>query len=218
MTNQPITDDSPASALFPEFDTLYDLIANEAQGLTDAQLDWTSDEYAWAEWSVRNQFSHMASLLYRWLVLRCGDTLFPDGDHGVEDVQSIADSPSDRRLDDDKYWEMPVILEMLDGGIKLARRVLSERSVGFLRSHSISSEMSPYWDLMLRAHPSGISISEDRTMRIMDFEAMIRHIYFEETTHLYNIQRLKRAQDIPTVSQVPRVGYWAIEGWDTSEA
>lgn len=218
MTNQPITDDSPASTLFPEFDTLYDLIANEVQGLTDAQLDWTSDDYAWAEWSIRNQLSHMASLTYRWLILRCGDALFPDGNHGAEDVQSIANSPSDRRLDDSKYWEMPVILEMLDGGIRLAQRVLSERSVEFMWSHSVTSEASASWDMMLRAHPEGITISEDKTMRIMRYDAMIRHIYFEETTHLFNIQRLKRAQGLPTVSEVPRVGYWAVEGWDVSEA
>ena len=218
MTNKPITEDSPASALFPEFDTLYGLIAGESQELTDAQLDWTSEEYEWAGWSIRNQLSHMASLTYRWLILRCGDTLFPDGDHGVEDIQSIADSPSDRRLDDDKYWELPVILDMLSEGIHLARRVLSERSVGFMRSHSVTSEASASWDLMLQAHPDGISVSEDGTKRIMRFDAMIRHIYFEETTHLFNIQRLKRAQGIPTVSEVPRVGYWAVDGWDRSEA
>ncbi len=218
MTNQPITDDSPASALFPEFDTLYDLIASEAEGLTNEQLDWTSEDFAWAEWSIRNQLSHMASLLYRWLILRCGDTLFPDGDHRIADIQSIADSPSDRRLDDDKYWELPDILETLSGGIHLARRALSERSVGFMHTHSIASEMSSSWDLMLQAHPDGISVSEDGTKRIMRFDAMIRHLYFEETTHLFNIQRLKRAQGVPTVSEVPRVGYWAVEGWDRSEA
>ena len=218
MTDQRITDDSPASALFPEFDTLYDLIANEVQGLTDDQLDWTSDKYAWAEWSIRNQLSHMASLTYRWLILRCGDNLFPDSDHGIEDVQSIADSPSDRRLDDDKYWELPVILDMLGGGIRLAQQVLSERTVGFMYSHSVTSEASASWDLMLQAHPEGITHSEDKTMRIMRYDAMIRHIYFEETTHLFNIQRLKRALGLPTVSDVPKVGYWAVEGWDVSEA
>ncbi len=220
MTNEPIpiTDDSPASALFPEFDALYELIAAEARGLTDAQLDWTSEDFAWAEWSIRNQVSHMASLLYRWLILRCGDTLFPDGDHGIADVRGIADSASDRRLDDSRYRELSVILDMLEGGIRLAQRVLSERSVGFMRSHSVVSEMSASWDMMLKAHPSGISVSEDETKRIMDFEAMVRHMYFEEVTHLFNIQRLKRAQGIPTVSEVPRVGYWTVEGWDISEA
>ena len=72
MTNQAITDESPGSALFPEFDTLYELIANEVEGLTDEQLDWTSEDYGWAEWSIRVQLSHMASLIYRWLILRWG--------------------------------------------------------------------------------------------------------------------------------------------------
>ena len=219
MTQQHVTDDSPASVLFPEFDSLYDLIADEIHGLTDAQLDWTSDEYAWAEWSIRNQLSHMASLTYRWLLLRCGDNLFPDSDHGIEDVQSIANSPSDRRLDDEKYWELPVILKMLDGGIRLAQKVLSERTVGvyavalgYIRGQRLLGSDAP-----------GTSLKESHTpktgpMRIMRYDAMIRHIYFEETTHLFNIQRLKRAQGLSTVSDVPKVGYWAVEGWDVSEA
>ena len=44
----------------------------------------------------------------------------------------------------------------------------------------------------------------------MTLEATIRHVYFEETTHLYNIQRLKRAQGLPTVVDIPRVGYWVL--------
>jgi hypothetical protein len=51
----------------------------------------------------------------------------------------------------------------------------------------------------------------------MTIEAILRHIYFEETTHLYNIQRLKRAQGLCTTVAVPRVGYWALDGWDRSE-
>ena len=152
MTNQPITDDSPGSALFPEFRTLYDLIAREVEGLTDEQLDWTSGDYEWAEWSIRMQVSHMASLIYRWVALRWGDQLFPDGDHGVDDVQGIAASPYDRRMDDTKYYDLPVILEKLDEGIQLALRVLGERNVGFLRSHSVTVDNSPQWTLMLKAH------------------------------------------------------------------
>ena len=43
-------------------------------------------------------------------------------------------------------------------------------------------------------------------------------MYFEEVTHLYNIQRLKRAQGLQAVVEVPKAGYWVLEGWDTSEA
>ena len=57
-----------------------------------------------------------------------GDRLFPDGDHGVDDVQGIAASPYDRRMDDTKYYDLPVILEKLSEGIRLAQRVLDERN------------------------------------------------------------------------------------------
>ncbi len=51
-----------------------------------------------------------------------------------------------------------------------------------------------------------------------DHQTHLRHIYFEEITHLFNIQRLKRAQGLPTSTELPRVGYWALDGWDVSEA
>ena len=218
MTDKHITDDSPGSALFPEFRTLYDLIAREVEGLTDGQLDWTSGDYEWAEWSIRMQVSHMASLIYRWLILRWGDRLFPDGDHGVDDVQGIAASPYDRRMDDTKYYDLPVLLQKLDEGIQLAQRVLNERSIGFLRSNTVTVDSGAHWTLMLKAHPTGVTPSPDGSQRNMQLEATMRHIYFEEVTHLFNIERLKRAQGLQTVSDIPEVGYWTLDGWDRSEA
>ena len=218
MIHQAITDDSPGSALFPEFDTLYELIANEVEGLTDEQLDWTSKEYGWAEWSIRVQLSHMASLIYRWLILRWGDVTFPNDDHGVEDVNGLAASPYDRRMDDTKYYELPVILTKLREGIDLARRVLAERSVGFLRSHTITVTLDGGWATMIHAHPTAVTATDQANTVTMQFEGSIRHIYFEEITHLFNIQRLKRAQGLSTVSDLPRVGYWTLDGWDVSEA
>ena len=102
--------------------------------------------------------------------------------------------------------------------INLARRVLSERNVGFLRAQSVIQDQSPQWELMNKAHPTGITLTDDPGKATMLLEATMRHIYFEEVTHLFNIQRLKRAQGLSTVSDLPRVGYWAIDGWDTSEA
>ena len=218
MTNQPITDESPGSALFPEYDALYELIANEVEGLTDEQLDWTSDDYGWAEWSIRVQLSHMASLIYRWLILRWGDVTFPDGEHEVEDVDGLAASPFDRRMDETKYYDLPVILSKLQEGIDLTRRVLSVRNVGFLRAHSVTVTLNESWGLMIKAHPTAVTPTEDPSTVNMQMEGSIRHVYFEEITHLFNIQRLKRAQGLSTVSNLPRVGYWALDGWDISEA
>ncbi len=218
MTSQPVSDDLPGTVLFPEYATLYDLIDAEVRDLTDEQLDFRSDEWDWADWSIRIQLSHMASLIPRWLVLRLGDTLFPDGDHGVDDVSAIANSDFDRRMDDNKYHDLSVILGKLKEFIVLAERVLAERNVGFLRTHSVIQQQNLQWQLMNKAHPIGVTLTDDPTNAVMLYEAVMRHIYFEETTHLFNIQRIKRAQGLPTVSDVPKIGYRAIDGWDTSEA
>ncbi len=218
MTQSPATEDSPGSALFPEYESLYELIAAEVTGLTDEQLDFESDRWGWSEWSIRRQLSHMASLLYRWMLVRWGETLFPDGGHGVDDVTGVAASDFDRRMEETRYWELPAILNELHSGIDLARRVMSERSVGFLRSHEIPHQRSPQWVLMHKAHPTGITPAADSEDGSINLEATLRHMYFEETTHLYNIQRLKRAQGLQATVEVPKVGYWVLEGWDRSEA
>ena len=217
MAEQSIADSSPGSVLFPEYETLYDLIDSEVQGLSDQELDFVSDRWGWSEWSIRHQLSHMASLIYRWMLIRWGDTLFPDGDHGVEDIKGLAQSDFDRRMDENRYWTLPAIMEQLQGGIDLARRVLADRNVGFLRGHTYAMDMSPQWDLMLKAHPTGFSVTHEPDKEIMTLEASMRHIYFEETTHLYNIQRLKRAQGLQANVDLPKVGYWVVDGWDRSE-
>ena len=159
----------------------------------------------------------MASLIYGWMVVRLGQTLFPDGDHGIEDIQNLTASGFDRRLDDQRYRDLPVILHALQDGIALIQRVLAQRSVGFLRSHTNERTMGDHWRLMHQAHPGGLTFDVESSKAVMTIEATLRHIYFEETTHLYNIQRLKRAQGLPTVVKVPRVGYWVLDGWDRSE-
>lgn len=217
MTFQSISEHSPGADLFPEYATLYELISAEVRDLTDDQLDFRSDQWEWADWSIRVQLSHMASLIFGWLILRWGDTLFPDNGHGVDDVNGIA-NPGFGGMDDNKYHDLPVILKKLAEGIELAQRVLGERNVGFLRSHSVIQPRSPQWVFMIKAHPTGISPADNPNERVMLLEASMRHIYFEEITHLFNIQRLKRAQSLPTVSELPRVGYWTIDGWDISEA
>jgi len=217
MAEQSIADSSPGSVLFPEYETLYDLIASEVQGLSDEELDFTSERWEWSGWSIRRQLSHMASLIYRWLLIRWGDTLFPDGGHGVQDIQGLAQSDFDRRMDENQYWDLPVIMEQLRGGISLARRVLAERDIGFLKSHTYTMDMSPQWGLMLKAHSTGFTVTREPDKEIMTLEASMRHIYFEEITHLYNIQRLKRAQSLIAAVDLPKVGYWVVDGWDRSE-
>ncbi len=41
--------------------------------------------------------------------------------------------------------------------------------------------------------------------------------YFEIITHVYNIQRLKRAQGLSPAVEVPKECYWVLPEWDRSE-
>jgi hypothetical protein len=77
MSQQIVYDDAPGSVLSPEYPMLYDWVAREVEGLTEAQLDFSSNRWAWAEWSIRRQLSHMAFAIYMWLLVRWGNVLFP---------------------------------------------------------------------------------------------------------------------------------------------
>tara|TARA_B110000014_G_C20119244_1_gene592313 strand:- start:1934 stop:2578 length:645 start_codon:yes stop_codon:yes gene_type:complete len=202
---------------FPEFETLYGLIANEIGALSDEQLDYTSDNWEWAGWSIRNQMSHMALLIPVWLVLRWGSTIFPLEDHEITNIKKITQSKSDRRLDDDIYWEIDDLSRLLKQFINLAIKVLKDNSLEFMASKKIDRDATPQWEMMAKAHPHGVTSEGTPAKGSMTLEATMRHIYFEEITHLYNIQRLKKAQGLPINSVVPEVGYWTLEDWDRSE-
>ena len=204
--------------LFPEFLTLFSLIEQEVKNLSPEQLDYTSSEWGWADWSIRNQLSHMASLIPRWLLIRWGDTLFSNNEHGFTNLDSIANSTYDRRLNDEIYWEISEILEILNQSINLTISALKKFSPDFFKmSNSIPRDPNEQWKIMAEAHPSGVTLSSDYKTSTINLEATFRHILFEEITHLYNIQRLKKAQGIPTISVIPFIGYWALDSWDRSE-
>ena len=202
---------------FPEFDELYCLILSEITGLSEKNLDYQSNKWEWAEWSIRNQLSHMASLIPRWLISRWGHILFPNGDHGFENLEEITNSPSDRRLDNSIYWDTDLILPILCKSIALIQNVLETANLEFLQAHKIDRAPTPQWAVMSKAHPRGITVTGSPASGSMTLEATFRHIYFEEITHLYNIQRLRIAQGLGTNIIVPKVGYWVLPEWDRSQ-
>ena len=104
-TNQ-LSNDAPATSLFPQFEnTIYQWVSAEVQGLTDAQLDFESDQWEWSKWSIRRNLSHLASGDLRWIWNRWGKVLFPKGLAKGEEYDRLLDSPFDRRLDENLYWE-----------------------------------------------------------------------------------------------------------------
>ena len=219
MTTSNLPASAPATGLFPQFgDQLYVMISSEVQGLTDAQLDFESDRWEWAKWSIRRNLSHMASGDLRWFWTRWGEKLFPDGLSDSGEIEAILDSPNDRRLDEAKYWALDDILAMLRRGLDFARSVLSNESVGSMRTKEIESATNDMWSEIRQAGYTGIRPDAADPGKIyISLEATFRHRYFEHITHLYNIQRLKRAQGLPAVVDIPMEGYLALPSWDLSQ-
>lgn len=218
-TSPELPDNAPATELFPQFESeIYRMIATEIEGLTEEQLDFESDRWGWSQWSIRRNLSHMASGDVRWLVLRWGDQLFPEGLPEIEDLEGIANSPYDRRLDETKYWSVPDIMEKLRLGLNLSQSVLARETVGSVQSKETTNPKAGNWIQMYAAHPRGIRPHpDDPNQAFVSLEATYRHRYFEYLTHIYNIQRLKRAQGLSAKVEIPFEGYWALPNWDRSE-
>ena len=219
MPESRLPEDAAGTLLFPQFESeLYRMVATEVEGLTDPQLDFESDRWEWSKWSIRRNVSHVASGDYRWLVLRWGDQLFPQGLPDAADLEWLADSPYDRRLDEEKYWRIDAILGKVRDGLGLSQLVLTRETVGSLRAKDLKSDKNPFWPIFAPAHPTGIREDPSEPDHIyISLEATLRHRYFEYTTHLYNVQRLKRAQGLSARVELPFEGYWALPGWDRSQ-
>ena len=114
----------------------------------------------------------------------------------------MAVSANDRALDV-SYHDIDVILGKLREGIELAQSVLAQRTAGFLRSNTLVTPYDENRKFINSAHPHGITMDAEAGTETTTLEATFRHMYFEETTHLYNIQRLKRAQGCPPSSKSP---------------
>ena len=219
MSANDLPNDVPATRLFPQFsDQLYQMISFEVQDLTDAQLDFESEQWEWSKWSIRRNLSHMASGDFRWFWTRWGEELFPDGLANSGEIEALLDSPYDRRLDESKFWALDDILGTLRKGLDFAWSVLSGETVGSMRSREIESGDSELWSELRQANYTGIRLKPNHPGRIyISLEATFRHRYFEHITHLYNIQRLKRAQGLAPVADIPMEGYLALPTWDLSQ-
>ena len=136
MPTDSMPDSTPGNEVFPQFGTLHDLVAPEVEGLTDEQLDWDSEQWEWARWSIRRQVSHMASFIPGWLLRQWGSRLFPDGFEELDDLQELVPEPAEgivRWLDETEYHDMDDILVRLDKALALARYVLSRETLGSMK-------------------------------------------------------------------------------------
>ena len=214
----PPPDDAPGTALFPACGQLANLVRAEILGLSDDRLDWTSDRWEWSRWSIRQHVSHVASLIYTWLLGHWGPRLFPEG-IGLTgpDYQTLLSVEYGPHLDERLFHEMEDIEQALRTAVALAVQVLRRETVASLRERTLALELGPRWELFRQAHPTGVHRLDEPDRWEITLEATFRHLHFEFIAHLFNIQRIKRAQGEIAVCDLPREGYIILPEWDRSE-
>jgi hypothetical protein len=215
MTQQ--SDNAPGTTLFPDIGNFHSMLSQELEGLTDEQLDFTSDKWAWAEWSIRRNASHVSSGGLRWVLGRWADANLAEGIPLPDDAMEIVNSGA-RWLDEEKYHTVDSILLKLKEGLDLCDAVLAKQTVGSMHSMELPWSNTGQAAQMAEAHPNGRRLDpSDPEKAYIDLEYTFRHLWFEAMTHLYNIQRLKRAQGLSANVQLPDEGYHTIPSWDSSE-
>jgi hypothetical protein len=215
MTQQ--SDNAPGTTLFPDIGNFHSMLSQELEGLTDEQLDFTSDKWAWAEWSIRRNASHVSSGGLRWVLGRWADANLAEGIPLPDDAMKIVNSGA-RWLDEEKYHTVDSILLKLKEGLDLCDAVLAKQTVGSMHSMELPWSNTGQAAQMAEAHPNGRRLDpSDPEKAYIDLEYTFRHLWFEAMTHLYNIQRLKRAQGLSANVQLPDEGYHTIPSWDSSE-
>ena len=210
--------DASAAHLFPAFNTkIYQMVEMEVAGVNNDALDFESERWGWSKWSIRRNLSHIASGDYRWFWQRWGNIIFPSGLDKSTYINDLLDSPYDRRLDETKYWELNTLLVKLKEALLFAQTILEEETVTSCRFKEIQVDQGGNWTALKDAGYRGIRIDpEDQGQYLITLEMTFVHRYFEYIAHLFNIQRLKLAQNIAVANLVPIEGYLALPGWDIS--
>ena len=216
----------PASGFMPTYGVLLDWLEPELEGLTRAQLDFDDPhpDREWMWWSIRRQVSHMAwdSLIFPYR--RCAELLWPDGE--IEEPISWSDhrmgpgAKWDRVLDEDRFWEIPDLLDKLRTGIGWLDKVVTEQPIEILRSTTKSVHGTPFWAYVIQTLPRGAEPVDDPPGHIRyDLEGSLWMVFYEIAAHIRTVQRLKRHQGLDVVTTLPRVGYLRLpEYWGETDA
>lgn len=217
----------PAVVVWPDYQEFYRWLREETSGLTDACLDFDSQnpEQEWMWWSIRRQMSHIACVLLVFSYRRCHTFLWPDGNIPApirwEDHVPMSASEFDRRLDPALYWDPETLLEKTKIGVDWVTQVCTTVPAETLRTTYSVSTGTAFWGHVMQVIPRGAWVDEQDPNRFhYTLEASLWMLYWEVLAHLYTIQRLKRAQNLATSVEVPLVGYLTLPEYtgETSDA
>lgn len=203
-----------------DFDELLEMFRKETDNLTGAQLDWEDHSEEWSSWSIRRQISHVALAYFFWIPKAWGKTLWP-GNPPEDPVDFRKSAVYDRRLDEEKYWEMEDLWPKFEEAFSFVKRAAEGKSEEELNRLAVTRTFGPdlqmggtdvkvytFWSYVSTFHPDGLTQDpEDKTAFTFTLAAMLRTLYWEALTHLRTIQRLKAAQGLTAAVDIPRVGY-----------
>ena len=207
----------PDVVVWPDYQEFYRWLRQESAGLSDAQLDFDSQDPAqeWMWWSIRQQVSHIACCVLVFAYRRCHTFLWPDGNIPApirwEDHVPMATSKFDRRLDPALYWDLETLLEKTKVAVDWVTQASTTVPVETIRATQSVHGATHFWRHVIQVIPRGVWIDEQDANRIhFTLEASLWMIYWEVMVHLYTIQRLKQAQGLPTKVTIPLVGYLSL--------
>ena len=128
------------------------------------------------------------------------------------------ESKYDRRLDDDIFWDVEVLQDKLSQSLQLAQDILARDAAEGVLSKEATVDFGGAFERHPELYEGEVRQSPgDPPQWHVKVGAVMRHMYYELITHLYNIQRLKRAQGLQAKVPLPEAGYWMLPAWDRSE-
>ena len=219
MTNSSSNPDHNVLNRFPLFLQSREMVIAEIKGPSDSQLDWVSPDWEWSDWSIRENISHVASHLFRWYVLRWGERLFPSGLPVTnEDIHYLAGLPH-RQLDHHRWGQTHQIIEKLGDALNIVLDIISKETTSSMRQKFILLGNPGFYGRISNRYPG--TLVQDPvhpSLFRLTLEGNLHHSEGEMVTHLFNVQRLKKAQRLEIKIKLPEIGYWTLPDWDTSES
>ncbi len=187
----------------------------------------TREEKSWGLWSIQDQVSHVASLPYRWLLIRWGAILF--GDELPRD-KGLFERFDGRMMKEEYCPQIQDLIDVMRDSFALAWEVLGAETTESIRDGRKISEHAPrgmirpgtgenvrQWreNVTLKAHRTGVWIDpEDTELFHFNLEYTFRHMLWEAYAHLKTIQMHKKEEDLEPLVSIPQEGYICVLKWE----
>ena len=219
--------ENPARVLFPEFPQVVELYGEETRGLSEEVLRRTREEKSWGLWSIQDQVSHVASLPYRWLLIRWGAILFGDA---LPRDEALFERFDARMMKDEYCPQIQELINVMRDSFALAWEVLGAETTESIRDGRHITERVPQgkirpgtgedvrrWreNVTLKAHRTGVWIDpEDAELFHFNLEYTFRHMLWEAYAHLKTIQMHKKEEGLEPLVEIPQEGYLLVLKWE----